>query len=372
MNPEGRATSYEFQYGTSGLVRAADGAAAPAGSGTGAVPVKATITGLAPGSAYHFRVERDEFGRHRHRRRRDVRRGRRGAGGPARAPFVTSTSAAARAPSTRGERARPTSSSTERAPRTAADRAGERRGGDLPAPRARRSRASPRAPSITTASSRRTRRGTTSGADASLITTGSQAGRRRAAAVSTGGPRRSPTQRAAQRRPQSARAADDLVLRVWADDGLRRPDDCADDVGSGRGRSTSASMDSQAGTTFHFRLLAQTSSAIYVGPDLTFTTKRTPRLRAKGLSVTASATASRGRVAIAVYGGLRRRPRPSAPTTAPGSWRLPSSAAPTRSRCAARSCARTAATARASRSPPPACAATAPRHPRPLHRQRRC
>jgi Cellulase (glycosyl hydrolase family 5) len=57
VNPEGAATSYHFEYGTTTAygtsVPVPDG---PAGSGTSDVPVSVAISGLAPSTAYHYRL----------------------------------------------------------------------------------------------------------------------------------------------------------------------------------------------------------------------------------------------------------------------------------------------------------------------------
>jgi hypothetical protein len=58
VNPNGRATTYHFEYGTS----TSYGSQAPAspdpsaGSGTTSQPVSANLTGLSPGSTYHYRL----------------------------------------------------------------------------------------------------------------------------------------------------------------------------------------------------------------------------------------------------------------------------------------------------------------------------
>jgi uncharacterized delta-60 repeat protein len=55
VNPEGLATAYQVQYGTS----TAYGSLSPAssaGSGASSVPVSVTLTGLAPGMTYHYRL----------------------------------------------------------------------------------------------------------------------------------------------------------------------------------------------------------------------------------------------------------------------------------------------------------------------------
>ncbi len=55
VNPQGCATNYEFQYGTS----TAYGHVTPlqsAGSGTAAIPVATAIAGLTPDTTYHFRI----------------------------------------------------------------------------------------------------------------------------------------------------------------------------------------------------------------------------------------------------------------------------------------------------------------------------
>jgi len=56
VKPNGLATSYHFDYGTSvnyGSSTAADSA----GAGMTAVPVSATLTGLTPGTTYHYRID---------------------------------------------------------------------------------------------------------------------------------------------------------------------------------------------------------------------------------------------------------------------------------------------------------------------------
>ena len=55
VNPHGSATTYSFQYGTTTNYTGRT-AVRPVGSGSTAVNVAATITGLAPGTKYHFRV----------------------------------------------------------------------------------------------------------------------------------------------------------------------------------------------------------------------------------------------------------------------------------------------------------------------------
>ncbi len=55
VNPNGKATSYHFEYGTTTGYGASTTTAA-AGSGTSAVPVSAPVSGLSPGVTYHFRV----------------------------------------------------------------------------------------------------------------------------------------------------------------------------------------------------------------------------------------------------------------------------------------------------------------------------
>ena len=64
----------------------------------------------------------------------------------------------------------------------------------------------------------------------------------------------------------------------------------------------------QPGATFHYRLVAQTSTTQYVGPDNTFKTKNTVRLRPAGLTLTASALVRPRSVALTVYGALRPPP----------------------------------------------------------------
>jgi fungalysin metallopeptidase (M36)/carboxypeptidase family protein/F5/8 type C domain-containing protein len=57
INPNGTATSYQFEYGTTtGYGSVAPAAPASAGSGNAPVDVNAPITGLTPGTVYHFRL----------------------------------------------------------------------------------------------------------------------------------------------------------------------------------------------------------------------------------------------------------------------------------------------------------------------------
>jgi hypothetical protein len=55
VNPEGEATSYSFQYGTS-TAYGSQTPAASAGSGTRSVSASAPLSGLAPNTTYHYRL----------------------------------------------------------------------------------------------------------------------------------------------------------------------------------------------------------------------------------------------------------------------------------------------------------------------------
>jgi phosphodiesterase/alkaline phosphatase D-like protein len=55
VNPEAKSTNYQFQYGTTAAY-GQQSAAAAVGSGTAPVAVRTTITGLRPGVTYHYRV----------------------------------------------------------------------------------------------------------------------------------------------------------------------------------------------------------------------------------------------------------------------------------------------------------------------------
>jgi len=55
VNPEGQATSYVFEYGTSSAY-GSQTSTADAGSGTATLSVSATIGALAPGTTYHYRL----------------------------------------------------------------------------------------------------------------------------------------------------------------------------------------------------------------------------------------------------------------------------------------------------------------------------
>jgi hypothetical protein len=64
----------------------------------------------------------------------------------------------------------------------------------------------------------------------------------------------------------------------------------------------------QSGSTYHFRLVAYSANGLYVGPDHTFNTKQGTRLRPRGLAVNASSQRSSSRVTIALYGRVRGLP----------------------------------------------------------------
>jgi hypothetical protein len=55
VNPDGRATTFFFSYGPT-TAYTANGASHSVGAGTKAVDVSETITGLTPGSTYHYRI----------------------------------------------------------------------------------------------------------------------------------------------------------------------------------------------------------------------------------------------------------------------------------------------------------------------------
>jgi hypothetical protein len=55
VNPQGSATSYHFEYGTSSTYGSST-ASQSAGSGTTDAAVSAGLTGLTPGTTYHFRI----------------------------------------------------------------------------------------------------------------------------------------------------------------------------------------------------------------------------------------------------------------------------------------------------------------------------
>ncbi len=55
VDPNGTATSYAFEYGTS-TAYGQQTATVPAGAGTDPVAVAATVGGLQPGVQYHFRL----------------------------------------------------------------------------------------------------------------------------------------------------------------------------------------------------------------------------------------------------------------------------------------------------------------------------
>ena len=60
VNPQGEATTYHFDYGTSTSYGSTAPASPPypsAGSGSSAAPESANLTGLSPNTTYHYRIE---------------------------------------------------------------------------------------------------------------------------------------------------------------------------------------------------------------------------------------------------------------------------------------------------------------------------
>ena len=55
VNPEGQSTTYWFEYGTTAAYGFQTASANP-GAGTASVPVSASLTGLLPGTLYHYRL----------------------------------------------------------------------------------------------------------------------------------------------------------------------------------------------------------------------------------------------------------------------------------------------------------------------------
>ena len=308
VNPNGKATTYLFQYGATGRY-GLQTKTTSAGSGAAAVAVKATVGGLVPGMAYHFRVSATNsdgtvtgadatFAV--------------GAVAPAAstggAPFVTSSSAVVSGTVNPGgasatyvfQYGTSTAYGQQTAPVSAGAGTSSVHAGATITGLAQGTLYHYRV--VATSA-----QGTTSGADASLITTGNPpvAGAPQPAVFDGGAA--AITDHSAQLNgalnPPAQRTTWYFEYGLTTGYGVQTTAQTT--LGQGA-RPVNVRLDGlQAGATFHFRLLAQTSSATYVGPDLTFTTKHTPRLRAKGLSVTASATASRSRVAVAVYGSLQ-------------------------------------------------------------------
>lgn len=60
VNPNGAPTTYRFDVGTT-TAYGASTQSGSAGSGTAAVGVSATLTGLSPGTTYHYRIEATDF-----------------------------------------------------------------------------------------------------------------------------------------------------------------------------------------------------------------------------------------------------------------------------------------------------------------------
>ena len=71
VNPNGQATSWYVEYGTSTSYGSRT-ASQNAGSGTANAAVSASLTGLTPGTTYHYRVVATNARRHEPRRRRDL------------------------------------------------------------------------------------------------------------------------------------------------------------------------------------------------------------------------------------------------------------------------------------------------------------
>jgi len=70
----------------------------------------------------------------------------------------------------------------------------------------------------------------------------------------------------------------------------------------------------QSGATYHFRLVAHSANGLYVGPDHTFNTKQGARLNPRALALNAYSRQSSSRVTITIYGRLQGLPTAITPT----------------------------------------------------------
>ena len=321
VNPEGRATNYEFQYGSSGSY-GLQTAAASAGSGTGAVPVKATITGLAPGSTYHFRA---------------IATNPDGTGTGADAVFKTG----AQAPAVVGATATVVTSATAtlsgqvnpggRATTYAFDYGPTTGYGSQTTFADAGSGTSPThvGTTITGLEAGATYHyrleatsagGTAVGADASFVTTTAAVPAGAALPVVSGATAVAISATGAQLNgainPSASHMTWYFEYGLTSAYGVETRPQTTSGLGA---RPVNVKLSGlEPGTTFHFRLVAQSPSTLYVGPDAVFATKPAPRLSAAGLTVASSARPNGRGTVVSVTGALRLPPSLTAPSACTG------------------------------------------------------
>jgi phosphodiesterase/alkaline phosphatase D-like protein len=311
VNPQGKATSYQFQYGTSSAY-GLQTPATSAGSGTAPLAVKATVNGLVPGVTYHFRaIATNPDGT---------------ATGVdasfatvARAPAVTTSATTVVSADSAvltgavNPNGRLTSYAFQYGPtdaygsQTAYAAAGAGTASvHVAVPISGLAAGTAYHYRLIASSSA----GATSGADAGFVTT--------AAAVPAGAPLPAVSQAAAVAITPSGAQLNGAInppasrTTWWFEYGLTGAYgmQTASQTMTGLGaRPINVRLAGLApATTFHFRLLAQTATTLYVGPDNVFATKPLARLRPLGVTLTATATPGARGPVIAVSGTLQLPP----------------------------------------------------------------
>ena len=307
VNPQGKATTYQFQFGTTsgyGL----QSAPASAGAGTGTTTMHTTLTGLTPGTNYHYRViATNPDGTATGADARFTTAARAPLVTTAATTVVTSTTAVltgqvnpnGRAAGYAFQYGTSTSygSQTASAPLpsgTSATHVTARIGGLAPGTAYHY-----RLTGTNTA-------GTGVGADASFVTTAAAVPSGAAFPAVSGAAAVAITASGAQLNgvvdPPAAHTTWYFEYGLTSAYGVRTAPQTMTGLGARPINARLAGL--AAATTFHFRLVAQSGNTLFVGPDAVFTTKRTVRVAPGALVLAASATRHGRGSTLAIAGAL--------------------------------------------------------------------
>jgi hypothetical protein len=321
VNPEGRATNYAFQYGTSSAY-GLQTAAASAGSGKSAVSVKTTVGGLTPGTTYHFRV---------------IATNPDGTATGSDASFATvakAPTASTAAPSivtpssaVLSGHVNPNGRATTYAFQYGATTA---YGSQTDYAAAGSGTSSATVSATITGLAAGTvyhyrliatnSTGPAAGADGSFTTTAAAPASAASPPVVSAAAAANITTTGAQLNgalnPSATQMTWYFQYGLTGSYGLQTAPEGLSGLGARPINVKLAGL--EPGTTFHFRLVAQSSTTIYIGPDAVFETKAVARVRATGFTLIASSSVRRHGALVNVTGSLRLPPALTTQTACSG------------------------------------------------------
>lgn len=317
VNPNGQATTYAFQYGTS-TNYGSQTTTTSAGSGSADVTVHATLGGLTSGTTYHYRIVATSPGGTTPGADQSFTTNQRPPSVSASSPSLVTTNSATLAGSV-DPNGKPTTYSFQYGPTTGY-------GLQSPATSAGSGTASVNVHAslsgLTSGTAYHYRLvatsadGTGASPDGTFTTTGDQPAPGGALPVVSGTSVANVTTSSAQLNgavnPQGPTTTWYFQYGLSGYYGLQSSPSSTSGLGP---RPVSAQLGGlQSSTTYHFRLVAYSANGLYVGPDHTFTTATVTRTR-PALVLRANVHRRRGSVALLISGSLRL---PSAVATSGG------------------------------------------------------